>query len=134
MYSQKLNKLVLVFTSIAIVAPSVSATHQPRHDGQSLHAPVSHQVADGGAPVPPYPPVSFSKTLVADGGAPVPPYPKPRSIYLMTDGGAPVPPYPKSPFAGPSFSANPQATLSADGGAPVPPYPPNPSTANLLAV
>jgi len=135
MYSQKVISLVLVvFASIVLVAPSVSATDQPRHDGQSLPALVTPQVADGGAPVPPYPHKLYSKALIADGGAPVPPYPKPRVINLMADGGARVPPYPKSPIAGSPLSANPQATLSADGGAPVPPYPPKLSTANLLTV
>jgi len=38
-------------------------------------------IADGGAPVPPYPPkppvAAKSNQMIADGGAPVPPYPKP---------------------------------------------------------
>jgi hypothetical protein len=40
---------------------------------------------------------------IADGGAPVPPYPKPpvafNSDFVIADGGAPVPPYPKPPVA-----------------------------------
>ncbi len=63
-------------------------------------------IADGGAPVPPYPkpPVATNSNLViADGGAPVPPYPQPpvaaNSSLVIADGGAPVPPYPKPPAA-----------------------------------
>jgi hypothetical protein len=69
-------------------------------------------IADGGAPVPPYPPQMTNSTIViADGGAPVPPYPPQisNSTIVIADGGAPVPPYP------------PQITNStiviADGGA-----------------
>lgn len=135
MYSRKLSSLVLaVFTSIVLVAPSVSSTDQPRQDRQSVAAPVRSQFADGGAPVPPYPPKSYFRPLTADGGAPVPPYPKPPVINLTADGGAPVPPYPQPPIRVPSVSANPQSTLLADGGAPVPPYPPRPASANFLAV
>jgi hypothetical protein len=135
MYSQKLSTLLLaVFASIVLVVSSVSSTDQPRHDDDSLVAPIQPQVADGGAPVPPYPPKSHFRALIADGGAPVPPYPKPRVINLTADGGAPVPPYPKPPIPVRSLSANPQATLSADGGAPVPPYPPKSSGAKFLTV
>jgi hypothetical protein len=36
----------------------------------------SNWVADGGAPMPPWPPNQTSKTtLIADGGAPMPPWP-----------------------------------------------------------
>ncbi len=53
MYLHKLSSLVLAaFASIVLVAPSVSSTDQPRHDGQSPAAPVQRPVADGGAPVP----------------------------------------------------------------------------------
>ena len=70
--------------------------------------------------------------LRADGGSPVPPYPPPPSALsttpiLMADGGSPVPPYPPPP---PSLQLTP--ILMADGGSPVPPYPPPPpSTASI---
>jgi len=51
-----------------------------------------------GNPVP-----SSERRYIADGGAPVPPYPKPpvatNSDIVIADGGAPVPPYPKPPMA-----------------------------------
>jgi hypothetical protein len=54
--------------------------------------PNSQWMADGGAPMPPWPP---KPQLVADGGAPMPPWPpKPQ---LVADGGAPMPPWPKAP-------------------------------------
>jgi len=116
MYIQKLSSLVLAaFASIVLVAPSVSSTDQPRHDGQSLAAPVQRAVADGGAPVPPVPHFKQHKTLVADGGAPVPPVPHKVSLNtFIADGGAPVPPVPHK------VSLN---MFVADGGAPVPPVP-----------
>jgi hypothetical protein len=90
MHFQKLSSLVLaVFASVVLVAPSVSSTDQPRHDGQSLAA--------GGAPVPPVPHFKQHKTLVADGGAPVPPVPPIVPSNLVVDGGAPVPPVAKPP-------------------------------------
>jgi len=125
MHFQKLSSLVLAaFASIVLVAPSVSSTNQPRHDGQSLAAPIQRPVADGGAPVPPVPHFKQDKMLVADGGAPVPPVPPPiPNSNLTADGGAPVPPVPHNSFI---------KTLVADGGAPVPPVPPiRPS--NLMA-
>src|SRR5216683_2456462 len=116
MHFQKLSSLVLAaFTSIVLVAPSVSPTDQPRYDRQSVSAPIHPQVADGGAPVPPVPPNPHFNGLVADGGAPVPPVPPPiPPSNLTADGGAPVPPVPPKPFP---------KTLVADGGAPVPPVP-----------
>ena len=42
-------------------------------------------VADGGAPMPPWPP---SNSLLADGGAPMPPWPQ-ASGFLTVDVGAP---------------------------------------------
>ena len=96
MYLQKLSSLVLAaFALIVLVAPSVSSTDQPWHDGQSLAAPVQRPVADGGAPVPPVPHFKQHKTVVADGGAPVPPVPHKVSLNtFVADGGAPVPPVP----------------------------------------
>ena len=70
MHFQKLSSLVLVvLTSIVLVAPSVTSTDRPRHDGRAVAVPNQPQVADGGAPVPPVPHKSFFKTLIADGGA-----------------------------------------------------------------
>ena len=109
MYSRKLIGLLFgLFVSIVLVLPSVSLKHQPGSHGQSVTVPVRHLTADGGGPVPPYPPPP--SVLVVDGGGPVPPYP------------LPVPP----------GSGNAQSTLLADGGGPVPPYPPKPPSANLL--
>jgi len=113
MYSRKLSSLVLaVFASITLSAPSLSSTDQVRRDQQSNGTSAQPWVADGGAPVPPYPQPPASdrprSTMVADGGAPVPPYPQP----------------PRSP--------KPQLTLLADGGAPVPPYPPPHSLKHLI--
>jgi hypothetical protein len=121
MYFRKLSSLVLAaFTPIALVEPSVSSD-QARHDRQAVAAPVHPQVADGGAPVPPVPPIKKASVLVADGGAPVPPVPTPippgfaKSHYtILADGGAPVPPVPHKPSL---------KTFVADGGAPVPPVP-----------
>lgn len=48
-------------------------------------------LADGGEPVPPWPPSGL--TLLADGGEPVPPWP-PSGSVLLADGGEPVPPWP----------------------------------------
>jgi len=121
MYSQKLSSLGLaVLASIVLVAPSVSSGRHQRPDQQCDGSSTKTWVADGGAPVPPYPtrpPKSSANSrsiLVADGGAPVPPYP---------------PPPPKR-----NGSANSQRTLVADGGAPVPPYPPKPTNAQIVAV
>ena len=120
MNSQKLSSVVLAgFAAIVLVVLFASSTGQTQHHKQFGIAPAHFQLADGGAP-PPIPP----KALVADGGAPVPPYPPNPSSALTADGGAPVPPYP------PNSNTR---TLTADGGAPVPPYPPNPSAANFLA-
>jgi hypothetical protein len=80
MHLQKLSSLVLVvFTSIVLVAPSVTSTDQPRHRGRAVAAPAPIQphVADGGAPVPPVPPPIPNSNLTADGGAPVRPIPTP---------------------------------------------------------
>jgi hypothetical protein len=135
MYFRKLSSLVLAaFASFVLVAPSISSTDQPRHDQQVLGVPFHPQVADGGAPVPPYPPKSSFRALTADGGAPVPPYPKAPAINLTADGGAPVPSYPQPPIPAPSVSSKPQSTLLADGGAPVPPYPPKSASVNFLAI
>lgn len=112
MFSRKLSSSLFgVVVSIVLVLPPVSSTQQLRNHGQSLAAPVGPRIADGGGPVPPYPPPPPS-VFVVDGGGPVPPYP---------------PPLP--PSAGYT-----QPTLLADGGGPVPPYPPPPPSANLLAV
>ena len=57
----------------------------------------SRSMADGGAPMPPWPPQT---QLVADGGAPMPPWPKlPSKLTLVADGGAPMPPWPTAPSA-----------------------------------
>ncbi|SRR6266849_4421394 len=110
MHFQKLSSLVLVvLTSIVLVAPSVTSTDRPRHDGRAVAVPNQPQVADGGAPVPPVPPIKQPNALVADGGAPVPPVPPPiPNSNLTADGGAPVPPVPHKSFF---------KTLIADGGA-----------------
>ncbi|HEV2223773.1 MAG TPA: hypothetical protein VGR84_12300 [Candidatus Acidoferrales bacterium] len=55
-----------------------------------LHLP-NPLLADGGAPMPPWPP---SNSLLADGGAPMPPWPP--SNPLLADGGAPMPPWPQA--------------------------------------
>ena len=132
MYSQKLSSLGLaVLASIVLVAPSVSSGLRQRPD-QECAGTTKTWVADGGAPVPNYPPkppkrsgsVSSQPTLLADGGAPVPPVPtKPPANYTIADGGAPVPPVPPPPKRF-SSTVTPQANLTADGGAPVPPVPP----------
>lgn len=139
MKSHKLSSVVLaVFAAIVLVAPSASSTDQRQHHDQLGIAPGHSQLADGGAPVPPYPPKPPLVALTADGGAPVPPYPPNPSSALTADGGAPVPPYPPNPPYPPQFvfpatdSVNSHPTLVADGGAPVPPYPPIPPAANFL--
>jgi hypothetical protein len=134
MYSRTLCSLGLaVFTLILGLSLTLSPTNQPQHNRQLVGSPSHVHLADGGAPVPPVPPIKQHKTLVADGGAPVPPVPKapapvpPGIAYsdyrMLADGGAPVPPVPP---------INQPKTLVADGGAPVPPVPPiRPS--NLMA-
>ncbi len=121
MYSQKLSSLGLaVVASIVLVAPSLTSTRHQRADHQCTGTSSKTWVADGTAPVPPYPPrpqkssANSGSTLVADGTAPVPPYP---------------PPPPKR-----NGSANSQPRLMTDGTAPVPPYPPKPTSAKFLAV
>jgi hypothetical protein len=123
MYTQKLSSLGLaVVASIVLVGPSVSSGRHQRPDQQCAGTSTETLVADGGAPVPVYPPkppkrkgsTNSQPTLLADGGAPVPSYP---------------PPPPKR-----NGSANSQPALVADGGAPVPPYPPRPTNAKFLAV
>ena len=103
MYFRKLSSLVLAaFASFVLVMPSTRSTSQLNHNQKSKGISTQPWVADGGAPVPPYPkpPASanLKSTVVADGGAPVPPYPPPVSglpqLVLLADGGAPVPPYP----------------------------------------
>jgi hypothetical protein len=136
MYSQKLSSLGLaVLASIVLVAPSVSSGLRQRPD-QECAGTTKTWVADGGAPVPNYPPkppkrsgsVSSQPTLLADGGAPVPNYPPPpprrngsadSQPTLQADGGAPVPNYPPPPPKR-NGSTNSQPTLLADGGSPVP--------------
>ena len=82
------SMIFAAFTSLVVLS-GYSTRHQWK-GGQGGVNPSQTQVADGGAPAPPYPkPV----TLTADGGAPAPPYPKPAT--LIADGGAPAPPYPK---------------------------------------
>jgi hypothetical protein len=105
MYLRKLSSLVLgVFASFVLVVSSTRSTGRLSHDQQSNGTSTHPCVADGGAPVPPYPKppatINLKSTVIADGGLPVSPYPQP-----------PV-------------SGNPQLVLLADGGAPVPPYPP----------
>ena len=136
MYSQKLSSLGLaVLASIVLVAPSVSSGLRQRPD-QECAGTTKTWVADGGAPVPNYPPkppkrsgsVSSQPTLLADGGAPVPNYPPPpprrngsadSQPTLQADGGAPVPNYPPPPPKR-NGSTNSQPTLLADGGSPFP--------------
>src|SRR6266850_1269002 len=99
MYSGKLCSLGLVFFTVILgLSLTLSPTNQPQHDRQFVGGPSRLQVADGGAPVPPVPPIKQPKTLVADGGAPVPPVPPIRTSNLMADGGAPVPPVPTPPM------------------------------------
>ena len=93
MYSQKLSSLGLaVLASIVLVAPSVISGRHQRPDQQCEGSSTKTWVADGGAPVPPYPPpppkrngsANSQRTLVADGGAPVPPYPpKPTNAQIV---------------------------------------------------
>jgi hypothetical protein len=104
MYFRKVSSLVLAaFASFVLVVTSTRSTGRLSHDEQSNGTSNHPWVADGGAPVPPYPKPpaapNLASTVVADGGAPVPPYPHPRvsghpQLVLLADGGAPVPPYP----------------------------------------
>ena len=104
MYFRNLSSLVLAaFASFVLVVTSTSSTGQPSRHQQSNGASAQPLVADGGAPVPPYPKppaaANARSTVIADGGAPVPPYPQPPvsgrpQLILLADGGAPVPPYP----------------------------------------
>jgi len=99
MYSGKLCSLGLVFFTVILgLSLTLSPTNQPQHDRQFVGGPSRLQVADGGAPVPPVPPIKQPKTLLADGGAPVPPVPKPptpvptgsaSSDYTMLADGSP---------------------------------------------
>jgi hypothetical protein len=56
-------------------------------------------VADGGAPMPPWPKPPLKPRLLADGGAPMPPWPPKQTSRptLIADGGAPMPPWPTPP-------------------------------------
>ena len=93
MYSQKLSSLGLaVLASIVLVAPSVSSGRHQRPDQQCSGTSTKTWVADGGAPVPSYPPpppkrngsANSQPTLLADGRAPVPTYPpKPTSAKFL---------------------------------------------------
>ena len=53
---RKLSFARIVFTTIVLLALSLSSTDQPRHPGQSVTVPTQRQVADGGDPLPPFPP------------------------------------------------------------------------------
>lgn len=112
MHSQKRSTLgLVVVASVVLVSLSVTSTRHQRPHQQCSDASSKTWIADGTAPVPPYPTrppkssASSRSTLVADGTAPVPPYP----------------PIPKR-----NTSATSESTLVADGTAPVPPYPPKP--------
>jgi hypothetical protein len=102
MYFRKVSTLVLVALFVLVVT-STRSMGQLSHDQQSNGTSTHSWVADGGAPVRPYPKppaaANARSTVVADGGAPVPPYPQPPvsgrpQLIQLADGGAPVPPYP----------------------------------------
>ena len=126
---------ILIPSSLMLVLLlSLSSSDRSQHGRGFLANPAHTQLADGGGPVPPRPPVSFLKTLTADGGGSVPSRPPaiapslPSRIQqspLLADGGGPVPPRPPVSFL---------KTLTADGGGPVPPRPPVFLSANSLAV
>ena len=92
MYSQRLSNWGLaVLASIILVALSVTLTRPQGPDQQCSRTSTKTLIADGGAPVPPYPPSpkrngssNSQPTLLADGGAPVPPYPpKPTNTQFL---------------------------------------------------
>jgi hypothetical protein len=77
----------------------------------------------------------LTKAMQADGGRPVPPWPPSRTRSLNTaqvgsilraDGGRPVPPWPPSGTRSLN-TAQVGSILRADGGRPVPPWPPGPA-------
>lgn len=66
------NRSVLIVGGCLCVAALSLATHGV--GGPAAHSKVNCQwMADGGAPMPPWPPKT---QLIADGGAPTPPWPK----------------------------------------------------------
>ncbi len=75
------RSVAAVFGSILLVAclPATVGSKINAHGARHVESIVSPVIADGGAPVPPYPkpPMFKDQTFIADGGAPVPPYPKP---------------------------------------------------------
>jgi hypothetical protein len=87
---------ILIPSSLMLVLLlSLSSSDRSQHGRGFLANPAHTQLADGGGPVPPRPPVSFLKTLTADGGGPVPPRPPVSFLKTLTaDGGGPVPPRP----------------------------------------
>jgi hypothetical protein len=116
MYFRKLSSFVLVvFGSSVLAVPSVTSTDQPAHRHQFNRISVQLRVAGVRAPAPRHPTLPASRncqsTLSADGGGPVPPYPPPQPIppsssnapsILIVDGGGPVPPYPP-PLSSPNL-------------------------------
>lgn len=70
------------------------------------HSSINSFLADGGGPIPPFPPsgglaITSVENLLADGGGPIPPFP-PSGQFIATspvfsaDGGGPIPPFPPS--------------------------------------
>jgi len=105
---------MVVLTGLTILAVAMLHLGNPLQHRANLPTECWHAsqlLADGGAPMPPWP--SSGNALLADGGAPMPPWPSSRNV-LLADGGAPMPPWPSS-----------RNVLLADGGAPMPPWPPS---------
>ena len=75
------GSVVAVLTSllVAIALSSPTAVLQGESNSPALQLEVHPILAEGGAPVPPYPKLTMFKdqniSVIADGGAPVPPYP-----------------------------------------------------------
>jgi hypothetical protein len=80
----------VVGLSATLCATSISPINGKGH---------SKWVADGGAPMPPWPKPALKPSLLADGGAPMPPWPPnlTSQTTLIADGGAPMPPWPTPP-------------------------------------
>ena len=81
---------MIALAGLAILVIAMLHLRNPLQHSKSLLTEcwtASQLLADGGAPMPPWPP---NNPLLADGGAPMPPWPPNNS--LLADGGAPMPP------------------------------------------
>jgi len=79
---------MVVLTGLTILAVAMLHLGNPLQHRANLPTECWHAsqlLADGGAPMPPWP--SSGNALLADGGAPMPPWP-PSAGFLPTDGGA----------------------------------------------